>query len=201
MNLDQTADKITPSSGTLNIAGAILPTTALAVGGGGTGVTTSTGASKTVLSSLPSFDTTIGIGGATASASGSGITFPATQSASTNANTLDDYEEGNWTPTGNGVTFTAGTTGWYTKVGNLVTLNFIVNWPVTANGSPAYVTNLPFTTNTNAGVALGGYTTDLNMITLVGNTILYPTNLAATVVTVNATLSGKSIVGCVSYMT
>ena len=36
MNLDQSADKITPSTGTLNIAGAILPTTALAVGGGGT---------------------------------------------------------------------------------------------------------------------------------------------------------------------
>ena len=144
---------------------------------------------------------TISVGNATPSSSGAGVTFPATQSASTNVNTLDDYEEGTWTPTGNGVTFTAGTTGWYTKVGNLVTLNFIVNWPVTANGSPAYVTNLPFTTNTNAGVALGGYTTDLNMITLVGNTILYPTNLAATVVTVNATLSGKSIVGCVSYMT
>jgi hypothetical protein len=131
----------------------------------------------------------------------SGVRFPATQVASADANTLDDYEEGTWTPTGNGVTFTTGTTGWYTKVGNLVTLNFIVNWPVTANGSPAYITNLPFTTNTNAGVALGGYSSDINMITLVGNTILYPTNLLGTVVTVNATLSGKTVVGCVSYMT
>jgi hypothetical protein len=43
------------------------------------------------------FPTTIGVGDATPSASGSGITFPATQSASTNANTLDDYEEGTWT--------------------------------------------------------------------------------------------------------
>ena len=42
MNLDQSADKITPSSGTLNIAGAILPTTALAVGSGGTGLTSLT---------------------------------------------------------------------------------------------------------------------------------------------------------------
>jgi hypothetical protein len=39
----------------------------------------------------------IGIGGATPTASGTGITFPATASASTNANTLDDYEEGTWT--------------------------------------------------------------------------------------------------------
>ena len=43
--------------------------------------------------------TTIGVGGATPSTSGSGITFPATASASSNANTLDDYEEGTWTPT------------------------------------------------------------------------------------------------------
>lgn len=37
---------------------------------------------------------TISVGAATPSTSGAGITFPATQSASTNANTLDDYEEG-----------------------------------------------------------------------------------------------------------
>jgi hypothetical protein len=44
----------------------------------------------------------MGVGGATPSASGAGITFPADQSilgASTNANTLDDYEEGTWTGT------------------------------------------------------------------------------------------------------
>ena len=42
MNLDQSSDKITPSTGTLNVAGALLPTTPLAVGGGGTGITTLT---------------------------------------------------------------------------------------------------------------------------------------------------------------
>jgi hypothetical protein len=46
--------------------------------------------------------TTIGVGGATPSASGAGITFPATQSASTNANTLDDYEEGTFSITATG---------------------------------------------------------------------------------------------------
>ena len=57
-----------------------------------------TGTGAVALASLPSFTTTIGVGGATASASGTGITFPATQSASSDANTLDDYEEGTWTP-------------------------------------------------------------------------------------------------------
>jgi hypothetical protein len=54
---------------------------------------------------------------------GTGITFPATQSASSNANTLDDYEEGDWTATltssgGGSVTLTS--TAKYIKIGNLV---------------------------------------------------------------------------------
>jgi len=69
--------------------------------------------------------TTIGVGGATPSTSGSGITFPATASASSDANTLDDYEEGTFTPDVNiggattGITYT-GRAGKYTKIGNLV---------------------------------------------------------------------------------
>lgn len=71
--------------------------------------------------------TTMGVGAATPSVSGAGISFPVTQSASTDANTLDDYEEGTWTPTLNATsgTITANasfTKGAYTKVGRLVTL-------------------------------------------------------------------------------
>jgi hypothetical protein len=54
---------------------------------------------STVVATTVKASTTMGVGGATPSASGSGISFPATQSASTDANTLDDYEEGTWTPT------------------------------------------------------------------------------------------------------
>ena len=75
----------------------------------------------------PSFATTIGVGGATAAASGAGITFPATQSASSDANTLDDYEEGTFTPvlnrTGTAPTISyAGRNGFYTKIGRQVTI-------------------------------------------------------------------------------
>jgi len=53
-----------------------------------------------------------------------GITFPATQSASSDANTLDDYEEGTWTPTLTGVTGGSLTysqqVGRYVKIGNCV---------------------------------------------------------------------------------
>ena len=55
-----------------------------------------------------------------------GIAFPATQSASADANTLDDYEEGTWTPTqGGGLTVvgTFSSSGTYTKIGRTVTIN------------------------------------------------------------------------------
>jgi hypothetical protein len=52
---------------------------------------------------------------------GTGITFPASQNASSNANTLDDYEEGTFSPTIDGWNGTYLTQfGVYTKVGNLV---------------------------------------------------------------------------------
>jgi hypothetical protein len=69
------------------------------------------------------FPTTIGVGGATPSASGSGISFPATQSASSDANTLDDYEEGTFSPSFSGSGGSAGAaaiaavSGRYTKNG------------------------------------------------------------------------------------
>jgi hypothetical protein len=64
---------------------------------------------------------TVALQNAVVNATGTGITFPATQNASSNANTLDDYEEGTWTPTltSAGGAFSglgyAGQTGKYTK--------------------------------------------------------------------------------------
>jgi len=60
-----------------------------------------------------------------------GITFPATQSACSDANTLDDYEEGTWTPTlvSSGATFTMdglATGGTYVKIGRTVFLRCVV---------------------------------------------------------------------------
>jgi len=109
----------------------------------------------------PSFASTIGVGGATASASGAGISFPATQSASSDANTLDDYEEGTWTPTivaGSGSLTSYTSSGQYIKIGNTVVLTwqFVVTSLGTASGS-FQTTNLPFaSTNYNANLAFFG---------------------------------------------
>ena len=92
--------------------------------------------------------TTIGVGGATPSTSGSGITFPATQSASTNANTLDDYEEGTWTISNVGQQGTASsytTSANYVKIGRVV---YIIGSITPTNGtfaSYARAQGLPFT--------------------------------------------------------
>jgi hypothetical protein len=70
----------------------------------------------------------ISVGGAAPTTSGTGITFPAANSASANANTLDDYEEGTWTPTYVNFTITSGTSeARYTKVGRVITANIWIN--------------------------------------------------------------------------
>jgi hypothetical protein len=88
---------------------------------------------------------------------GTGITFPATQSASSDANTLDDYEEGTWTATdasGAGLSL-SGTTQRYTKVGRLVTILIDnIGFPSTANGNSISIGGLPFVAG--AAVASGG---------------------------------------------
>jgi hypothetical protein len=135
-------------------------TNALPVASGGSGVTTSTGTGDNVLGTTPSFTSTIGVGGATASASGAGITFPATQSASSDANTLDDYEEGTWTATffdavSGGNQSSTTTAGHYTKIGDMVFFSFNLEDVSTAGltgANQAWFT-LPFisssTTNKN----------------------------------------------------
>jgi hypothetical protein len=100
--------------------------------------------------------TTIGVGAATPSGSGSGITFPATQDASTNANTLDDYEEGTFTPvltdsSGNLATVTTQE-GYYTKIGRTVTISIQIDY--TSLGSITgnlRIQGLPFSCINNTG--------------------------------------------------
>ena len=95
------------------------------------------------------FPTTIGVGGATPSTSGSGITFPATQSASSNANTLDDYEEGTWTPQLQGASSGGTTTyttqdGNYTKIGNLVFCDLFLEITAATGTGSVQLFGLPF---------------------------------------------------------
>lgn len=106
--------------------------------------------------------TTLGVGNATPSASGAGISFPAAQSASTDANTLDDYEEGTWTPAfsisgGGSMTFTV-IEAKYTKIGRLVFCMFAASRNDATVSSSAVTWSLPFASDgTSAWFPCGVY--------------------------------------------
>lgn len=130
-----------------------------------------------------------------------GVAFPASQVASADPNTLDDYEEGTFTPTLYGAT-TAGTpvsgAGYYTKVGNSIKLtirfeNFAK--PSGAVGS-AIIGGLPFAISgtstcfsrgglglvfTNGGTSLAGQTWSLRDQSLTEFRIQYQSNVNANV--------------------
>jgi hypothetical protein len=89
------------------------------------------------------------LAGGSTTATGTGIAFPATQSASTNANTLDDYEEGTWTPTFTNntgtITYTAQL-GNYVKVGKIVQCEVYIRCSGVA-GTGTVILSLPIVTS------------------------------------------------------
>ena len=100
------------------------------------------------------------LSGGNTSATGTGIAFPATQSASSDANTLDDYEEGTWTPvltsSGGSVTATYNRQqGKYVKVGSMVYVSGSINTGTTGS-TPlgiARIGGFPFTSANSNGEA------------------------------------------------
>jgi len=85
-----------------------------------------------------------------------GVRFPDTQSASADANQLDDYEEGTWNPTwvtsGDAsavFTYQSDTGAYYTKIGRMVYISGSIRTDtITANTDSGYLSigSLPFTT-------------------------------------------------------
>jgi hypothetical protein len=87
-----------------------------------------------------------------------GIAFPSTQSASSDANTLDDYEEGTWTPS---YALSAGSVsgvtsaGNYVKIGKQVTVNFYITFTTATAASINTITGLPFTVANTTAYSIG----------------------------------------------
>jgi hypothetical protein len=104
------------------------------------------------------FNSSIALNGAVPQA-GTGITFPASQNASANANTLDDYEEGTWTPEFTAVTAPTGVTygtqvGRYTKIGKSVTVWGVIGLGSKGTGGSGEIriTGLPFVSENVTGL-------------------------------------------------
>jgi hypothetical protein len=103
-----------------------------------------------------------------------GITFPATQVACTDANTLDDYEEGTWTPTqGTGVTVvgTFSSVGSYVKIGKQVSFAGYITATTSVAFNPASGTlvagGLPFSVAAGIGSGTGCNTSITTVISVV----------------------------------
>lgn len=146
-------------------------TGALPTGNGGTGLTSFTANGVVYASSTSALTTSSAFtfngtdvattGNLVISTSGKGIDFSATPGTGT-SELFNDYEEGTWTPA---FSFGGGTTGitysvqagYYTKVGNIVTVTGQVE--VSNKGSStgnALITGLPFTVVNNAGALSAG---------------------------------------------
>jgi hypothetical protein len=157
---------------------------------------------------LPDSTGTVVVSGTTPSFNG--IAFPATQVASAGANTLDDYEEGTWTPVDGSpasLTFTISGTATYIKVGRICTVCAFVTWPSTATGNIARIAGLPFTTASTTENMQGGsisqtsYTTSgiyLQVSTNATNIVFL--NTSETLL-VNSDLSTKSVRFNATYIT
>ena len=130
----------------------------------------------------------------------SGILFG---SDTASANTLDDYEEGTWTPSssqGMGTIYHAS----YTKIGRVVHVNFYVNAPTSTSGSGFVINNLPFTLTGGSHYAIGScYTqnTSTTYVFLQGNQNSTNVNVLKDIgygVTFSD-LSGGYIIGSLTY--
>lgn len=151
----------------------------------GTVTCTSVAASSSTLGNSLTLNSLCDLSGAAAGQ----VKFPATQNPSADANTLDDYEEGSWTPNqGAGLTLVGAfsSSAVYTKIGRLVHVSGQVSGATSVAAATAQVItgNLPFTVGANSGV--GGatnaaLTASVNVMANTATTDLYAcTAIAAT---------------------
>jgi hypothetical protein len=100
-------------------------------------------------------DVTVSTGNVVMATSGKGIDFSATANGSgtMTSELLNDYEEGTWTPSFQNITLGNGTvTGFYTKIGNTVSVMFRILFGSTTSvgGNVLTISGLPFSIDTMA---------------------------------------------------
>ena len=134
---------------------------------------------------------------------GKGIVLGAT--SNTNANTLEDYEEGTWTPS-TPINMTAAE-GTYVKVGNLVTAHFNVTFPASSDSGTIALMAGPFNSG-GANKYGGGFLTYENALDSGNQTIMMYNQAANQFVFVSgntgltlADVSGHQFLGTLVYTT
>jgi hypothetical protein len=169
-------------------------------------MTRNNGAAATMFLNAEGGNVTIGDATTLLTVTGGQIAFPATQVPSSDANTLDDYEEGTWTPVlsfgggSTGITYSAQS-GTYTKIGNgvLARVGVTLSNKGSSTGVPS-IAGLPFASGSSGSVffqttsgtfsslvaglagftSAGGTTISIRMPNTTGNTSPSDTNFSNT---------------------
>lgn len=116
-----------------------------------------------------------------------GVTFPTTAVASANANTLDDYTEGTFTPTMAGTGWGAGMTasGKYTKIGNRVDFTVVIIGSTNSSvRTSSYLTGFPASIVSSSVASISdSYNADHGCTAIVsgfGNIVVYMPSISST---------------------
>lgn len=140
------------------------------------------------------------------------LKFPATQSGSSDANTLDDYEEGTFTPidsSGAALSLT-GSGGSYVKIGRALFWWTGIAYPATADGTDSLIGGFPYTIDQGQGASdgragafislrLAGASLWVETLQLESSTTIRPYK-ASGVRATNANLSSCSVNAAGQYM-
>ena len=138
---------------------------------------------------------------------GKGINFTANTPASgMTSQLLNWYEEGTWTVglarSGGGLVYTPGVSdkGFYTKIGNLVTVNMIISGTFSGGSGGYQVTGLPFTVaatpyNTSTGLFANLSTGGAPLLTFIASSSTTTADIFGT------PISGNIIVCSATYRT
>jgi hypothetical protein len=140
------------------------------------------------------------------------IQFPALQNSSSNANTLDDYEEGSWTPSVGGTATYTTQNGHYVKVGRLVCLNGLLTINTIGTGNPNTISGIPFSPTYDVAIPISRTANLSTSVTSISGVIfggflsvaLYSRTAASTSDAQNSVLgngSSFSLSGCYSTAT
>jgi len=166
--------------------GNTLAVTSNATVGGTLGVTgnTTMGGTAAITGNTTVGGTLVNTGLITASA---GVAIGGTGSA----NTLDDYEEGTFTPSWNGYASPHATSGSYTKIGNAVSVYVELVTANVTDTSEVQIDNLPFTISGNRGGGIVWH----NRTSLYPYDILTVMNANTTGCKLNTVTASSNVVG------
>jgi hypothetical protein len=121
-----------------------------------------------------------------------GVVFPASQNAVANANTLDDYEEGTFTPNflwggaASGITY-GNRVATYTKIGNRVFFHMYVDYSARGSSTGNFtITGLPFTSVVTASGGHNAVTIWFSNVSLTNYVITGYVSQGSTTIFLNA---------------